>query len=49
MMQKPNAKLFYETLTKSSRYAIALGLTSTRRQKLDIDGFKNLSIDTKPK
>ena len=28
---KPKAKLFYETLTKSSRYAIALGLTSAKK------------------
>ena len=28
---KPKAKLFYETLTKSSRYVIALGLTSAKK------------------
>jgi uncharacterized protein YdeI (YjbR/CyaY-like superfamily) len=28
---KPKAKQFFETLTKSSRYAIAYGLTSAKK------------------
>lgn len=31
LANKPNAKLFYETLTKSSRTVIAYGLTSAKR------------------
>jgi len=29
--EKPQAKLFYQTLTKSNRYVIALGLTSAKK------------------
>lgn len=30
---KPNAKAFYQTLTKSSRYVIAYGLTSAKKEE----------------
>ena len=39
LKDKPEAKAFYETLTKSSRYVIALGLTSAKKPETRLKRF----------
>lgn len=39
LKDKSEAKVFYETLTKSSRYVIALGLTSAKKPETRLKRF----------